>query len=369
MDAVAPGSEIFIPELGFRRAAGALTLSGSVLIERDGVSLWLGRCISAGQTELVCAFDGVDLPVEDVPIAFNVCPVPWWRDFSLQLIDPSGRVFRTERFYGSGRAKRRSFTASFGALPPDTRAAELRIDGPLGEWRLPFELVPIAETVVAQPLDAAVTDANVRLSATALARLPDYTAIRVAVSAISPLRRIDGLGRGGPTGDFHDPVLEVAATRHDLRWRIGTKWMDGAGLEQVLLFNPLPSEPAEVVLRCDRVLVEEDAEPCVITYPDSVGEYRFGRFTLRVVSTKPEVECRFGRAIGLDIDVEGVDRRWLSRETVEVDGANALVGWSRSGAIPGLHLNVLHPGHEPFAITLSHPIVETDGRWDLAIRT
>ena len=344
-------------------------LTRPVQTDHNGVSLWLGRCVSAGRTELICAFDGVEPLVEEQPAASNSCPLPWWRDFRLGLRDAAGREFPSERFHGGGTGARRSFTATFPPLEGTIRAAELRIDGPFGAWHLPFELVPL-DGVPARQLDVTSTEAHVTLAATAFARGDDYAAVRVVASAEPPLRRIDEVGRGGPLGDRHDPVLQVGeeGTGQRVRRRLDARRSASGALEQVLLFAAIPREPVDVVLACDRVLVEEDVAPCVIHYPDAVGEYAFGRFRLRVVSARPNVASRFGRAVGLDIDIAGTDGRWLSRESVEVDGVHALVGVGRSAVSPSLHLDVLHPGYEPFAIALTHPIVETDGDWELRFR-
>lgn len=367
MNALAPGVELFIPGLGFRPAAGALTLARPVEIAHDGVSLWLGRCVSAGRTDLDCAFTGLELPEEE-PVGLAACAVPWWRGLSLELRDASG-VHRGERIRGGGRSTRRSLSASFDGLAPETREAELAIDGPFGSWRLLFELVPLADVAIATALDVSAQDAGVTLAATALARGPDYTAVRVVATPAPPLRRVDGLGRTADPADGRALALSVGPSgqRCELRGRVGATLIEKRALEETLVFGPLPPDAREVVLRVDCVRVEEEAEPCPIPFPPAVGEYRFGRFSLRVLSAKSDLTHRQGSAVILECDVQGVDGRWLSRLSVEVDGASALTGWSRSPTVP-LGLSILHPGYEPFTMTLRHPVVETRGHWELSLR-
>lgn len=363
MAAIASGAEVFIPGVGFRPADGALTLARPVETSRNGVGLWLGRVISAGRTDLVCAFSGVDWPAEEEPVARGVCPIPWWRDFRLELRDASGRAYASERLHGGGRGERRSFSASFDAFPPGTREAQLRIDGPLGSWRLPFELVPRTGVPSATPLDVSTEDAGITLAAIGRALGPDYTAVRVAATAVPPVQRIDGLA-GDPGAPM--PSIVASGERLELRQHLGTRHF-GTTLEDTLLFRALPPDARDVALRLGRVVVEEDAEPCPITFPSAIGDYRFGRFPLRVRSARADSSQRGEPIVALDCDVEAVDGRWLRRLSADVDGESALAGLSWGAAVP-LGLSILHPGYEPFTMTLRHPVVETNGRWELPFR-
>lgn len=232
-----------------------------------------------------------------------------------------------------------------------------------------FELVPLVHVPIATALDLSAQDQGVTLAATALARGPAYTAVRVVATPAPPLRRIDGLGGTLDSDDRHAPALSVGPNgqRYELRGRVGAKLLEKSALEETLVFGPLPPDPGAVVLRVDRVRVVEGAEPCPITFPPGVGDYRFGPFSFRVTSAKRDLTHRQEPAVVLECDLQGVDGRWLSWLSVEVDGASALTSWSRSPTVP-LGLSIVHPGYEPFTMMLRHPVVETRGRWELALR-
>jgi hypothetical protein len=374
---------VLVPEVGFRPASGVLRMAHPVVVEHGSARLTIHHLVSSGVgTELAVEISGVAVVEQrsgDQP--------PWLRD-ELKIRDEQGREYGPlKRTWSAGGQSiprsglstlQRSMTLE--PLDPRSRRVELRIDGSVGQWIAPIDLVPFDPALAGALLETKVARHGITITLQHVTFGSEVTALDLQVVAEPPVRSVRGLGalfgmRRGPSrlvlkdshGRFYEEVDAPAQRPRDPMGRV-----------DVAQFVAVPPDAGTLELEVPYVIVEEADGVAEFDLP--VTEPRaltFGAYPIRVLASgrvvrPPEVPARVvwdGLSLELDLGSWQGERRLLMPGRVPVDGQDH--GYRFGPVTPGVDEPVKHleiPLTDPTSaqrISFRYPTVQVRGPWTL----
>jgi hypothetical protein len=374
---------VFLPGLGFRSARG-MGLAAPLTFTREndqGVRVMYLASTDRG-TEL--AFEVRD---KDREGACMVGPVDnvWMRSIEIRLRDSAGELIpRSQRLgqsFAMGRHEYGFYRADvpFEPLPVDSRRVTLEIRGPLGEWDIALDLVPLmqAAAVFQTPIGAEQERRGISMKILGMAITDSSTVLEIEASALPPVR-ILAIGARVIRNDDDRLVLvdqhgrrleEIPSSELSRPDRVD-------GSHTVAMFPALPDDAQSLTLVVPGVVIKEGDETLELELPvTEPTEARFGPYPVRIGSARISdevrpgpgepprhgVEMRFGSAGWFD------DGRVLYPERIRVGEIERFCGWGRGRDPEFLTLNVELPeGTSARSVTLVQPVVKVRGPWEIA---
>ena len=373
---------VFVPEVGFRPGSGGLRLARPVAVEQGRKRLTVHHLVSS-QIGTELAFEVSGLAIERRPDAR-----PQWMRDEVRLLDERGREYRPSprawmaggesRPQGGSATVRRSMTLE--PLESQVHRVELRINGYVGDWVVPIDLILFDTGLAGTKLTSSVSRHGITITLRNVSFGAEVTALDLEVVAEPPVRFVRGLGalhgmRRGPSRlvlrDDHGRLYEETdATQH--------RPQDPMGRVDVATFPPIPPDARALELEVPYVVVEEGVGTAEVELP--VTEPRrlvIGDFQIQVLRSgrlvpPPKAASRVGwDGISLELDLgdwQG-DRRLLMPGRVLVDGHD--YGYRLGAMSPGIdepakHLEI--PLSDPTTagqVSLRYPTVQVRGPWTL----
>ncbi len=373
---------VFVPEVGFRPASGGLRMAHRVLVEHGSARLTVHHLVSSGAgTELAVEISGLALKQHSGD------EQSWMRD-EVKLRDEQGREYgpMSKTWAAGGQSTprgelttvRRSMTLE--PLDPQSRQVELRIDGSIGQWIAPIDLVPFDPGLAGTSLNTKVSLHGITISLQQVTFGSEATALDLNVVAEPPVRLVRGLGalfgmRRGPSRlvlqDSHGRLYEeIDAPTQRPR--------DPMGRVDVAQFVAVPPDAGTIELRVPYVIVEEAEGVADIDLPlTEPRALAFGPYPIRVLASgrvvrPPELPAHVawdGLSLELDLGSWHGDRRLLMPGRVPVDGQD--YGYRFGAVTPGVNEPAKHleiPLSDPTSarrISFRYPTVQVRGPWTL----
>ena len=269
---------------------------------------------------------------------------------------------------------------AFERLPAHARRVVLAIRGKIGDWDVPVDLAPIAETGAVPVEDvsgeAITKDIIVRVVRAAFA--PDRTFIEVEALSAKAAVSIRGIGdiqrnkddlmviTGGEGRRFVEELSRETVRRPE-----------GAQERAYAMFPPLPADARDLTLSVRSVMVEDKEPSLEIPLPlDERREMRFGRYAVAVGPTSiaddlPSVPGRPpGHGLRLAIGpVGGADEQALRPLAMGLDGAAASIhgwgwGWHSEPGFRNISAE-LASDITPRSLRLEGAMVKVRGPWEI----
>ena len=376
-------SEVWVPQLGFRSASGLRMRERAVVREGDRAIAIVMLLSTALGTEL--AFEIKDDRREDACIAGTFDHEALNR-LDVSLRDEHGHSYaKSTTLHGSLGIGQHEFgffhrSVGFEALHPDTRRLELIVGGALGDWTVPVEVAPIADTGVVpkRPLDVALTREGITVRLVGIALGATETVVELNATSTRPVA-VRGFG-AVIQRDGKDRLVLVDAGgqryEEELSRETMTRPTDDPG-RSTAKFPPLPADATELTLAIPAVLVEEDDATLDVTPPVTAPrDVMFGRYPMVLASAvfaddllaPPGQPPGKGLRVALGAKDPESPRRVVGLSAIAVDGKERRWGWGRGWhPEPGFTnytLN-LEAGASPVKITLLRPIVRVAGPWEI----
>ena len=374
---------VFLPGLGFRSARG-IGLGGPVTVTREndqGLRVMYLASTDRG-TEL--AFEVRD---KDREGACMIGPVDnaWMRAIEVRLRDGAGELVpRSQRLgqsFGMGMHEYGFYRADvpFEPLPLDAERVTLELRGPLGEWDVALDLVPLAQAaaVFQTPVGAEQERRGISVKVVGMAITDANTVLEIEASALPPVRILAVGARVIRNDDDRLVLIDEHGRRLEEIPSSELSRPDRAdGSHTVAMFPALPDDARTLTLVVPGMVIKEGDEMLELELPvtDPI-EARFGPYPVRIASAKisddvrsgpgepPKhgVEVRFGSAGWYD---EG---RVLHPERIRVGEVERSCGWGRGRDPEFLTLNVQLPeGTSAGSVTLLDPVLKIRGPWEIA---
>lgn len=370
---------VFVPEVGFRPGSGGLRMAHPVTVEHGPQRLTVHHLVSSEVgTEL--AFEVSGLAIEQ-----RLGDEARWMRDEVRLRDRRGLEYRPrpKAWMAGGESRpqagpatvRRSMTLE--PLEPDLDRVELWINGYVGNWVAPIDLVPFDTGLAGARLQSSVSRHGITVALRNVSFGSDVTALDLEVVGEPPVRFVRGVGalhgmRGGPSrlvlrDDQGRLYQETDAAQH--------RPHDPMGRLDVATFPPAAADARVFELEVPYVVVEEAVGSADFELP--VTESRplvFGDYSIRVLSSgrvpPPKGASRVGwDGLSLELDLGGWqgDRRLLMPGRVLVDGRD--YGYRLGPMTPGSDEPAKHvevPLSDPVAarrLSFRYPTVQVRGPW------
>jgi hypothetical protein len=274
---------VYVPEYGFRLAAGGFQAAGPVSADGPGVTATVVRMLgSADQTEVAVEV----LSASAQPIRPALAGTAAVRaTLSAGAWSAEGRGYRSMR--SDGRAW---FNLTFPAVPGPADEVSLRLDGSLGAWELRIPVRPIGDAArrldVTGGTSAAHLGVTLRVSGAILD--PDLTLVRIDAAAEEPIRFVRGLGTD--VGNRRPPGRELVLTDD----RGGSyqelteqaEQADPMGRSYIALFPPVDTAARGFHLEVRWVTVEELGDGVEVDVPVQPAVVDVGRYRLELLSSE-----------------------------------------------------------------------------------
>jgi hypothetical protein len=381
------GATVFVPGVGFRPSRGVRLAEPVTVTKDEGRALRVMSLLSTEKgTEL--AFELRD-PEKEAQCSVAVTDPRWTTGVEVRLRDlsdaaipepPPGRVRRLsfgQHAFGTFRRE-----LAFDALPAGSRGVSVELRGELGEWNVPLDLLPIAETAVVPA--AAVGLGRDREGITVRIRnvAATDTATYLDVEAVAALSTRSVLGMGAWRARHGDECLVLIDDRGERFEEIfdpNLRRADpGDSAQTVATFPPMPAESTYLTLVVPKVLVQESEWSLDVALPVyAPTEFSFGPYPITVrwagvvdqAQTAPGEPPARGVEVQLTTRGSNEERRVLRPGRVLVDGAR---NWDyglnyADPAVLGLSVR-LREGGSAKTITFLDPVVEVRGPWEIQWR-
>lgn len=378
-------SDVWIPRLGFRSADGLRMRERTIVRDGDRAIAIVLLVSTAAGTEL--AFEVKDDRKEDACIVGSFDHQSLDR-LDVSLRDERGHTYARSRTLHEGMGIGQhefgffSRTLGFEMLHPDARRLELHVGGALGDWIVPVEVAPIADTGVAPkrplPVNAAATRDGITVRIIGIAVSESETTVELEATAPTPVsvRGIGGLmqRQGGDR-----LVLTAAGGRRyeeELSRETMTRPTDSP-TRSAAKFPALPASATELTLVIPGVVVQEDDATLEFTPPVTAPrEVMFGRYRMVLASaifaddllTPPGQPPAKGLRVALGAKDPQSRRRVVGPSAVAVDGVERPCGWGYGWhPDPGMtnYTLDLDADAPPAKITLLRPTVRVAGPWEI----
>jgi len=377
-------SEVWIPQLGFRAADG-LRMRERAVVHQDDRAIAVVMLVStAADTEL--AFEIKDDRRQDACLGGTFDHQELHR-LAIGLRDEHGRAYsRSTKLRDSLGIGQHEFgffhrSAGFEPLHPDARHLELTVGGALGDWIVPVEVVPIADTGVApkRPIDASTTRDGITVRLIGIARSENETVLELETEAPGPVsvRAIGALLQR--QGRDRLVLIDAGGRRYEEELSRDTVARPtDSPMRSAAKFPALPPDVAGyLTLVVSSVVVQEDDATLDFTPPVTAPrDVMFGRYpmVLRSAAFADDLISPPGQppAKGLRVALGPKDpespRRVVGPTAIAVDGVERPCGWGYGWhPDPGFsnYTLDLDANAPPKNITLLRPIVRVAGPWEI----
>lgn len=371
--------QVFVRGLGFRSARGVAQPTRTV-VERDGRALGVTRLVSSDAgTEVQFEVRDPALEAACIGGTFDIHSL---RTITAELRDASGREFARTEFPNSSGFGQHEFgtfsrTIGFAPLPADERRVVLAVHGPLGEWKVPIDLVPLASTEVirTQELDASVTARGVTVRVIGAAFGASETVIEYAIEA--PGQIVRGVGAEMQRlGEDRLVLFDALGNRYEETMSRDTIQRPGSEPARgYALFPALP--PAQTALRLlvPSVVVEDpdatlDFDLPVLTRRDlSFGPYPVQLHPMGMVDdllAPPGYPPGHGLRGAIAPAAWHEDRRFVRAQKIVLDGVTKWLGRGWHPEPDTVNFDVpLDRGITPKHAQLTNAIVRIRGPWEI----
>ncbi len=372
---------VFVPGLGFRSAGGVGLPKQLTVTRPDDKGLRVMYLVSTERGTEV----GFEVRDKDREGACMVGPVDnaWMWTLEVGLRDDNGTLIpRSQRrgeSFGMGMHDYGFYQAdvAFDALPPDARHVTLEVRGPLGEWGVPVDLVPLPQTDATpqRRIRAEHQRRGITVSVVGMAVTDTNTFVEIEAAALPPIQ-ILAIGARVIRNDADRLVLvdEQGRRFEEIPSRNLSRPDRGDGRHSVAMFPALPADARKIALVVPGVVIKEDQTLDLDLPVTELTEMRFGPYPVRIASAKLSDDVRSGPGEPLAHGVELKfgpagwydDGQVLHPERVRIGGTERFCGWGRGTDPTLLTLNVLLPnGTSAESLTLLDPIVKVRGPWEV----
>jgi len=373
-------SQVYVPGLGFRSTRGVAQASRTV-VERDGRALGVTRFVSSDAgTEIQFEVRDPDLEKACLGGTFDIQSL---HNVTAALRDASGHEYERTQFpnsIGFGQHEFGTFsrTIGFASLAPDQRHVVLALHGPLGEWDVPVDLVPLASTVVLtkHDLDAEATAGGITLRVVGAAFGTDQTVIEFAVDA--PGQIVRGVAAEMQRkGEDLLVLLDDRGGRYEETMSRDTA-IQQPGSEHARGYAQFPAVSADATalrLLVPSVVVEDpeatlDFDLPVLTRQNlSFGPYPVQLHAIEIVDNllaPPGQQPGHGLRGAIAPSVANADRRFVRAGKIVLDGTTHWLGRGWHPEPDTVTFDVrLARGVEPKHARLTNAIVRIRGPWEI----
>ncbi len=368
-----------MPGLGFRSSRGVAQASRTV-VDRDGRALGVTRFVSSDAgTEIQFEVRDPDLEKACMGGTFDMQSV---HKVTAELRDASGHEYERTQFpnsIGFGQHDFGTFsrTIGFASLAPDERHVVLTVHGPLGEWEVPIELVPLASTGVIEKRDiaAAATVSGVTMRVVGAAFGANETVIEFAAEAPGQIVRGVGAEMQRQRGDLL-VLMDDRGQRYEETMSSDTVWQPGSDHARGhALFPAIPPDATALRLVVPSLVVEDpeatlDFDLPVLTRQNlSFGPYPVQLHAIEIVENllaPPGQQPGHGLRGAIAPSVANADRRFVRAGKIVLDGATHWLGWGWHPEPDTVNFDVpLDRGVTPQHARLTNAIVRIRGPWEI----
>jgi hypothetical protein len=378
---------VFTPNLGFR-SAQLLESPANLVIERDGLTLTANLVCDRDCTTLHFTVLGFDPPPD-----FDAIPY-YHVKASATVRDDHGRTVAPHpRWHTGGMVHRRSdgslildWQLKLVRLEPDVRSVELSFGGPAGEWTVSVPIAIVeAAGIPAKPVSVSDEHHGIVVTATAVARSPEVTAIEIEADVVdepgvepkSRVRYLQGIGANHQRGLANELLmLRDDQGHHHLEHAVMSQ--PGPRQRQVASFPGLPDDVRSGTIEVPFVVVQQRTEETPAVPVPSETELRFLGCEATISTSRTsgdEAPIREGRPdyrgprVRVEIkpkDAEAATQLlYFSRPAV--DGAPDVGMWMSQRAGKPPVVETPDPSGTANAITLRGPVLKLLGPWKLEI--
>lgn len=374
---------MYVPGVGFR-SANALRMPKRTIVRQGERALAVVSLVSS-ETGTEISFEVKDDRLEEECLAGKLEDRALW-NLDVRLRDDDGnsyaRSMGTHDGIGLGQHEFGFFQRRIGFEPLRTnvRHVVLEVDGALGAWAIPVEVVPIADTGVAvqRIVDRAATKHGITVRLVGVALTKKETVVELDSAWTPPIAAVYGIGamlqRQG--GD-----LLVLVDRQGRRYveelaNETTQRPRGNAAHTTAKFAPLPADATELTLIVPAVVVEESDATLEFDVPmHDTREVQFGPYPMRLgpaTVTNDLLEPPGhppGHGLRFVLGPLGwhEDRRALRPMRIFLDGVEHKGfgwGWHPDPDMRNFTVD-LKPGALPKTVKLERPMVSIRGPWEI----
>jgi hypothetical protein len=373
-------AQVYVPGLGFR-STRALAQRALSTVERDGRAIGITRFVSSDHgTEVQLEIRDPDLERACMGGTFDISSL---HKVTAELRDATGHEYpRTQQPNSSGFGQHEfgtfSRTIGFAALPDDQRRAVLVVHGPLGEWEVPLDLVPLTDTAVIpkHDLDTSFTTRGITVRVVGAAFGPTETVIEFAVNA--PGQIVRGVGaemqRQGADLlvllDDRGGRYEETMSRDTAMQRPGSETARGYAL-----FPAIPTDARALTLLVPSVVLEDPEAtldfdlPVLVRQNLSFGPYPVQLHPMEIVDNllaPPGQPPGHGLRGAIAPFAWHEDRRFVRATKIVLDGKTQPLGWGWHPEPDTVNFDVpLDRGVTPKHARLTNAVVRIRGPWEI----
>ena len=374
---------VYVPGVGFR-SANALRMPERTIVRQGERALAVVSLVSSeAGTEV--SFEIKDDRLEEACLAGKLEHSALW-NLDVRLRDGDGnsyaRSMGTHDGVGLGQHDFGFFQRRIGFEPlrTEVRRVVLEVDGALGAWAVPVEVLPITDTGVAVQhiVDRAATKHGIAVRLVGIAVTEKETVVELEATWTPPIAVIHGIGAlHQRRGDDRLVLIDGHGRRYEEELAHETVQRPrDSGAHTTAKFPPLSVDATELTLGVPSVVVEESDATLEFELPiNDPREVRFGPYPMRLgpasvvgdLLEPPGKPPGYGLRFVLGPIGWHEDRRALRPMRISLDGAEHKgFGWGWHPDPDMRNFTVtLKPGASPKTVTLSRPMVSIRGPWEI----
>ena len=293
---------VFVPDLGFRSARGVAMPKQVTETRPDDEGLRVMYLVSTDRGTEV----GFEVRDKDREGTCMVGPVDnaWMTTTEIQLRDDSGTLIprspRLGQSFGMGMHDYGFFQVdvAFDSIAPDARHVTLEVRGPLGEWDVPVDLVPLSEAdaIPQTRIEAEHERRGITVTVVGMAASDANTFVEIEASAPPPIQ-ILAIGARVIRNDADRLVLvdEQGRRFEEIPSRNLSRSDRADGRHTVAMFPALPADARKIAVVVPGVVIKEPDHTLDLDLPvTEPTEMRFGPYPVRIASAKLSDDVRSG---------------------------------------------------------------------------
>jgi hypothetical protein len=380
---------VFIPNVGFRLARGAMD-AANVVVEQAGRTLTAGLTSDRDGAEIRMTVAGLDETLEFRQSRRVEAPVRITDDRGRVLDERPGHYEVNSNLYrlmeGPTMFQR---VVSLDRLESDVRGVEIVMEGAAGDWRVTIPVEPrTAAGPHGMPTDAIDIHHGIAISAPLIARTPELTAIELQAYLVDPdegqpktgriIEGISSLTFGRGLGTDLLIVRDSVGTHHLERPHQVQDRIGRGRRREVALFEPMAPGANSASLEIPYVAVREISDETVLVPVPSETDVTMAGCRAHVVTSRVSrssdstlerpspVEGLNGPCIRIVItpDDPDAERQLVTCGVMESNDRGMSLSIGRSG--PPI-IEVPDPFGDGAHVTLRGPVIRVRGPWKLDI--